>query len=87
LLTEHSLRHAPVRDYAGVIADPGVWENGYLTRTADGDPVVASAVRFSGTPARTGEVAPELGQHTEEVLLEHDFTWDDITALRDAAAI
>jgi crotonobetainyl-CoA:carnitine CoA-transferase CaiB-like acyl-CoA transferase len=64
-----------------------VWENGYLTRTAAGDPVVASAVRFSDTPARTGEVAPELGQHTEEVLLENDFTWDDITALRDAAAI
>ena len=87
LLTEHSLRHAPVRDYAAVIADPGVWENGYLARTADGDPIVASAVRFSDTPARPGEIAPELGQHTEEVLLEHDFTWDDITALRDAAAI
>jgi crotonobetainyl-CoA:carnitine CoA-transferase CaiB-like acyl-CoA transferase len=87
LLTEHALRHAPVRTHADVIADPGVWENGYLTRTADGDPVVASAVRFSDTPARTGEVAPELGQHTEEILLEADFSWDDITALRDAGAI
>ena len=51
-----------------------IWANGYLTRTADGDPVVASAVRFSDTPARTGEIAPELGQHTEEVLLEAGFT-------------
>jgi crotonobetainyl-CoA:carnitine CoA-transferase CaiB-like acyl-CoA transferase len=87
LLTEHKLRHAPVRDHAAVAADPGVWENGYLVRTADGDPVVASAVRFSETAARTGEVAPELGQHTEEVLLEAGFTWDDIAALRVAGAI
>ncbi len=87
LFTEHGLRHAPVRDHAAVVADPGVWENGYLVRTAAGDPMVASAVRFSDTPARTGEVAPELGQHTEEVLLEADLTWDDIAALRIAGAI
>jgi len=87
LLTEHRIRHAPVRDHAAVVADPNIWANGYLTRTADGDPVVASAVRFSETSARTGEIAPELGQHTEEVLLEAGFTWDDIAALRDAAAI
>ena len=77
----------PYRDHAEVVADPGVWANGYLARTANGDPVVASAVRFSDTPARTGEVAPELGQHTEEVLLEAGFTWDDIAALQSAGAI
>ncbi len=87
LFSEHRIRHAPVRDHAAVVADPNVWANGYLTRTGAGDPVVASAVRFSDTPARTGEVAPELGQHTEEVLLEAGFTWDDIAALREAAAI
>jgi crotonobetainyl-CoA:carnitine CoA-transferase CaiB-like acyl-CoA transferase len=87
LFTAHTIRHAPVRDHAAVVADPNIWANGYLTRTADGDPVVASAVRFSDTPARTGETAPELGQHTEEVLLEAGFSWDDIAALRDAAAI
>jgi formyl-CoA transferase len=30
---------------------------------------------------------PELGQHTEEVLLEGGFTWDDINSLREAGAI
>ena len=43
LLTEHQLRHAPVRDHAAVVADPNVWANGYLTKTAAGDTVVASA--------------------------------------------
>jgi crotonobetainyl-CoA:carnitine CoA-transferase CaiB-like acyl-CoA transferase len=86
LLTEHKLRHAPVRDHAAVIADPNIWANGYLSRNSDGDTIVASAVRFSDTPARTGEVAPELGQHTEEILLEAGFTWDDIAALSAAGA-
>jgi crotonobetainyl-CoA:carnitine CoA-transferase CaiB-like acyl-CoA transferase len=87
LLTDHKLRHAPVRDHAAVVADPGVWENGYLTRNAAGEPFVASPVKFSDTPARTGEVAPELGQHTEEVLLAAGFTWDNIAALQAAGAI
>jgi crotonobetainyl-CoA:carnitine CoA-transferase CaiB-like acyl-CoA transferase len=87
LLAEHGLRHAPVRDHADVVADPNVWANGYLARNAAGDPVVASPVRFSDTPARAGELAPELGQHTEEVLLDAGLTSDDIAALRTAAAI
>jgi crotonobetainyl-CoA:carnitine CoA-transferase CaiB-like acyl-CoA transferase len=86
LLTEHKLRHAPVRDHAAVVADPNVWANGYLAKNADGETIVASAVKFSDTPARTGEVAPELGQHTEEILLEAGFTWDDIAALSAAGA-
>ncbi|MCU1399278.1 MAG: CoA transferase [Acidimicrobiales bacterium] len=87
LFAEHRIRHAPVRTHAEVVNDPDVWANGYMRLGADGQPVVASAVRFSDTPARTGEVAPELGQHTEDVLVEAGFTWDDIAALRDAGAI
>ena len=44
-------------------------------------------VRYSATPVRTPELAPELGQHTEEVLLELGYDWDQITALREAEAI
>ncbi|MDE0225029.1 MAG: CoA transferase, partial [Gammaproteobacteria bacterium] len=60
--------------------------NGYLRRVEhpDGDRVVIGApIRMSETPLEPGAVAPELGQHTEEVLLEHGYEWDDITALRD----
>jgi crotonobetainyl-CoA:carnitine CoA-transferase CaiB-like acyl-CoA transferase len=31
--------------------------------------------------------APEVGQHTEEILLEVGRTWDEITALKDKGAI
>ena len=90
LLASAGLRHAPVRNHAEVVADPDVWDNGYLTTVSDsaGDAVVVvPPVRFSATPARAGVVAPELGQHTEEVLLEVGYSWDGIAELRAAGAI
>ena len=44
-------------------------------------------VRMSETPPRIRGAGPELGQHTEEVLLEHGYTWDDIAALKEKGAI
>ena len=89
-LSEAGIRHAPVRDYAAVAADPSIWENGYLLRGADhGFPsdVVGTPVRFSDTPASASGTAPELGQHTEEVLIELGYTWDDVAAFQEAGAI
>ncbi len=31
--------------------------------------------------------APEFGQHTEEVLLEHEYDWEDISRFRDKGII
>ena len=85
-----AIRYAPVRDYAAVAADPQVWENGYL-RTIEDDhgaevQIVGSPITLSEHPAKLGGAVPELGQHTEEVLLELGYSWDDIGALRDAGA-
>jgi crotonobetainyl-CoA:carnitine CoA-transferase CaiB-like acyl-CoA transferase len=38
---------------------------------------------FSGTPASWRREAPEFGQHTEEILLELGYTWEDIAQLKD----
>jgi formyl-CoA transferase len=81
-----NIRCAPVRDHGEVVADPNVWANGYLVNV-DGVDVVAAPVAFSATPARTSATAPELGQHTEEVMLELGYTWDDIARLQAAKAI
>ena len=90
VLRAAGLRFAPVRTHTDVIADPAVWDNGYLA-TVDGpageERVVAAPVRFSDTPARPSVFAPELGQHTEEVLLEAGLSWDEISALRDSGSI
>jgi len=85
------IRHAPVRNYAEVVADPDSWENGFFASLVaqDGTPVtvVASPVRFSRTPARSFADAPQLGQHTDEVLLEAGYKPEDLAALRAEGAI
>jgi crotonobetainyl-CoA:carnitine CoA-transferase CaiB-like acyl-CoA transferase len=90
VLAEAGVRHAPVRDYSDVAQDRGVRENGYLLSGAEVGSeadVVGTPVRFSATPARAAGTAPELGQHTEEVLLELGYNWEDIGRFRDEAAI
>jgi crotonobetainyl-CoA:carnitine CoA-transferase CaiB-like acyl-CoA transferase len=43
-------------------------------------------VQFNETPPPPAR-APEHGQHTEEILLELDLDWDDISAAKDSGAI
>jgi len=55
---------------------------------------VAGKIRVTGCPVTlNGDVrhdalpAPEHGQHTEEVLLETGYTWEEIAELREKKAI
>ena len=45
---------------------------------------MGNPINLSETPAVPADWPPELGQHTEEVLLAAGYTWDDITRLREA---
>jgi crotonobetainyl-CoA:carnitine CoA-transferase CaiB-like acyl-CoA transferase len=88
LLGAAGLRFAPVRDHAQVANDPGVVANGYITRSPDGAAgVVRPPVTFAEPVDPIDEHVPELGQHTEEVLLEAGYTWEEIGALSAAGAI
>ncbi len=40
--------------------------------------VTAPPVKVSATPASLRTAAPKFGQHSEKVLLEHRYTWEDI---------
>jgi crotonobetainyl-CoA:carnitine CoA-transferase CaiB-like acyl-CoA transferase len=93
LLGAAGLRFAPVRDHAEVAADPGVRANGYIAPIEDPDDadattlVVRTPVRFSGGSTSPPAHLPELGEHTEEVLLQAGYSWDEITALSEEGAI
>jgi crotonobetainyl-CoA:carnitine CoA-transferase CaiB-like acyl-CoA transferase len=82
---------APVQDYPTLAADPQALANDYIMTVehpSNGPTrVVGFPWKFSETPAVAAPAAPELGQHTEEVLLSLGYTWDDIGPLREAGAI
>jgi crotonobetainyl-CoA:carnitine CoA-transferase CaiB-like acyl-CoA transferase len=92
LFSEAKLMAARVNNYAEVTDDPQVLANGYVTEVprADGRPpvkMVNHPIIYSKTPARIRGLAPEFGQHTEEVLIEAGYTWEDIEELRNAGVI
>ena len=90
-LTEADVPNAPVLDYAGLAEHPQYWANGYLqeidTPNLGRMRVPGPAIRMSATPSAIQGGGPELGQHTEEVLLAAGYTWDEITALAECGAI
>ena len=49
--------------------------------------VVAHPVKYSDTPATVRHQAPEFSQHTEEVLLELGYSWEEINQLSEAKVI
>ncbi len=90
-LTAEQQRFAPVRTHAEVAADPQMLVNNYLAEVEHPEwgsvTVVGTPITMSDTPTRWGVEVPELGQHTEEILLEHGYGWDRIAELRDGDAI
>lgn len=61
---------------------------GIVSYERNGKPVksVASPFKLEGTPADVRRPAPELGQHTHEILVEAGFTQAELDALKQAGA-
>lgn len=81
----------PVLDYLEIGADPQAWANDYIVKVPHPDdgvemPMVGSPVHLSKTPAQIKKMAPHFGQHTEEVLLESGFSWEQIAELQRKGA-
>ena len=73
---------APIQKLLEVVNDPQAKANDFfvkLDHPAYGPiDVIAPPVKFSQTPASVRTAAPEFGQHTEEVLIEAGYTWEQI---------
>jgi crotonobetainyl-CoA:carnitine CoA-transferase CaiB-like acyl-CoA transferase len=91
IFKKESLIYSPIQTLTEVVDDPQAMANDYVTwfdhpvlgRTK----MVGFPWDYSQTPASVRREAPELGQHTEEILLEMGYSWDNITELKDAKAI
>jgi crotonobetainyl-CoA:carnitine CoA-transferase CaiB-like acyl-CoA transferase len=80
---------AAMQSAAEVALDPQVEANGYLAQIQVGEaacPLVRSPVQFDESLPEL-RAAPEMGQHTEEVLLELGLSWDELAAHKRAGAI
>ncbi len=82
---------APVQTVEDVINDPQAKANGGFVSApiSSGETIamVATPIDFSATPAHTRTGAPELGQHTEEVLLAHGYAWEELAKLKTQGVI
>ena len=91
ILDEHGVIWAPVQELSEVIEDPQARANDYFTTVQH--PIVGeyetidTPIRFESGDVRARGPAPQIGQHTEEVLLENGYSWKKIASLREAGAI
>jgi crotonobetainyl-CoA:carnitine CoA-transferase CaiB-like acyl-CoA transferase len=82
---------APVNELVDLPKDPQVLQNEYIV---DFDHPVMGPVKqvgfpvwFSKTPSKIACKAPEFGEHTEMVLLDNGYTWEEIETLRNEKVI
>jgi crotonobetainyl-CoA:carnitine CoA-transferase CaiB-like acyl-CoA transferase len=91
LFDRFELVWGPVQSITEVIHDPQARALGAFAkvphRSGEDIEVLRSPIEFGATPSTIRRAAPELGEHTEEVLLECDYTWDDIARLKEKGAI
>jgi crotonobetainyl-CoA:carnitine CoA-transferase CaiB-like acyl-CoA transferase len=81
---------APVNSINQVVEDPVARAAGAIAEAPGPDgatPVVATPADFSETLQGPRGPAPEAGQHTEEVLLELGYGWEEIVSLKENGAI
>ncbi len=94
-LTAADVPCGPVNDYRALIDDTDlpaqIAANEYIA-TVDHPNLgrirtAGIPIQLSATPPDPVRPAPELGQHTEEVLLDLGYTWEQIERLKDAEVI
>jgi crotonobetainyl-CoA:carnitine CoA-transferase CaiB-like acyl-CoA transferase len=91
ILRAADLNFAPVNDFSDLLTDEQVIANDYIIER---DHPFFSTAKYSGFPIKFGNTeqsitrtAPVIGQHTEEVLLEIGYTWEEIGELKDKEVI
>ena len=91
LLPTHGLMFCPVQTPSEVLQDQQALENNYIVdfdHPSHGPMKIPGyPIHFSKTPAGTKSAAPEMGQHTDEILTEAGYTMSDIEEFRKQSVI
>jgi CoA:oxalate CoA-transferase len=82
---------AKILELSEVIDDPQVLANEYVVEydhpIFEKAKLVGYPVWFSETPCQIASKAPDFGEHTEDILLNWGYDWDEIGALKDKKII
>ncbi|MFC2065668.1 CaiB/BaiF CoA transferase family protein [Chloroflexota bacterium] len=82
---------APFQKAYEVFDDVQVLANEYVDTVADADykmkKFITTPIQFNGKPTKVNRPAPTVGQHTEEVLVEMGWDWDNILRLKEKGTI
>jgi len=86
IFAEHDVWWDPVQSLDEVMHDPLLDDMGAVTTDVDGQRVVAPPFDVDGWDEPLGR-SPELGEHTEFVLLDLGYDWDAIVDMKTTGAI
>ena len=91
LLADKDTCVTPVKNLDEVFSDPHVIENELVVELEDEKlgtyRQIGIPVKLSVTPGRLMKRAPELGEHTEELLEQIGYTKSDIQQIREKGVI
>jgi crotonobetainyl-CoA:carnitine CoA-transferase CaiB-like acyl-CoA transferase len=91
ILTEAGLPWAPVASLPEVVSDPQARANDFFTSydhpTYGHMEIVANPIKLNKTSVVVNRPAPEFGQHTEEILQEYGYSWEDIAQFKEQGVI
>jgi formyl-CoA transferase len=91
ILKGYNVHWSPVRTYLEISTHPQASANGYIVeaehRQMGKIKVTGEPVYMSKTPPKIVAGAPEMGEHTEEILLDLGYGWEDIAGFKDKRVI
>jgi len=91
ILNREEIPWASEQTIREVVSDPQARANDFFLPfdhpTKGPIEVIANPLKLTETPSTIRLPAPEFSQHSEEVLLEHGYTWEDIAAFKEKGVI
>ncbi len=90
IFRQHNIIYGRVASPAEIVNDEQALVGGFFPDLHHPDEkmrTVATPVLFCQNPASVRAAAPEIGQHTEEILLEMGHSWEEIAQLKEKGVI